>query len=65
LFLKRKKNSQNLCSNPIPQDELLNILEEFLREHHYEKVTGIPIAVIQQLAEIVLKETAFVDGDKF
>ncbi|CAF5228184.1 unnamed protein product, partial [Rotaria magnacalcarata] len=38
---------------------------EFLREHHYEKLQGIPIRVILQLAYLVLKETAFVDGNKF
>ncbi|CAF5120526.1 unnamed protein product, partial [Rotaria magnacalcarata] len=47
------------------QDESLEILEEFLREHHYEKVQDIPIRVILQLAHLVLKETAFVDGNKF
>ncbi|CAM4810530.1 unnamed protein product [Rotaria magnacalcarata] len=49
----------------LPYDESLEILEEFLREHHYEKVQGIPIRVILQLAHLVLKETAFVDGNKF
>ncbi|CAF4319983.1 unnamed protein product, partial [Rotaria magnacalcarata] len=49
----------------LPQDESLEILEEFLREHHYEKLQGIPIRVILQLAYLVLKETAFVDGNKF
>ncbi|CAF1161789.1 unnamed protein product [Rotaria magnacalcarata] len=49
----------------LPQDESLEILEEFLREHHYEKVQDIPIRVILQLAHLVLKETAFVDGNKF
>ncbi|CAM4838743.1 unnamed protein product, partial [Rotaria magnacalcarata] len=49
----------------LPQDESLEILEEFLREHHYEKVQGISIKVILQLADLVLKETAFVVGNKF
>ncbi|CAF3467602.1 unnamed protein product [Rotaria socialis] len=49
----------------LPQDESLKILKEFLLEHHYEKVQGIPIGVILQLADLVLKETAFVDGNKF
>ncbi|CAF1409608.1 unnamed protein product [Rotaria magnacalcarata] len=49
----------------LPQDESLEILEEFLREHHYEKVQGISIQVILQLAHLVLKETVFVDGNKF
>jgi hypothetical protein len=49
----------------LPQDESLKILEEFLLEYHYEKVQGISIKVILQLAHLVLKETAFVDGNKF
>ncbi|CAF4900077.1 unnamed protein product [Rotaria socialis] len=49
----------------LPQDESLKILKEFLLEHHYEKVQGIPIGIILQLADLVLKETAFVDGNKF
>jgi hypothetical protein len=49
----------------LPQDESLDILEEFLREHNYEQVQGISIEVIRQLAHLVLKETAFVDGNKF
>lgn len=49
----------------LPQDESLDILEEFLKEHHYEKVRGISIRVIRQLAKIVLQETVFVDGNKF
>ncbi|CAF2080634.1 unnamed protein product, partial [Rotaria magnacalcarata] len=49
----------------LPQDESLKILKEFLLEHHYEKVQGISIQVILQLAHLVLKETAFVDGNKF
>ncbi|CAM4973951.1 unnamed protein product [Rotaria socialis] len=49
----------------LPQDESLDILEEFLREHNYEQIQGISIGVIRQLAHLVLKETAFVDGNKF
>ncbi|CAF4557571.1 unnamed protein product, partial [Rotaria magnacalcarata] len=49
----------------LPQDESLQILEEFLRAHNYEKVQGIPIQVILQLAQLILKETAFVNGNKF
>ncbi|CAF4674735.1 unnamed protein product, partial [Rotaria socialis] len=47
---------------------LLRQLEQyvqFLLEYHYEKVQGISIKVILQLADLVLKETAFVDGNKF
>jgi hypothetical protein len=49
----------------IPQEESLNILAEFLREHAGEKVNNIPIDTIIQLARIVLEENAFVYGDKF
>ncbi|CAF4506826.1 unnamed protein product [Rotaria socialis] len=49
----------------LPQDESLKILKELLLEHHYEKVQGIPIGIILQLADLVLKEIAFVDGNKF
>ena len=49
----------------LPQDEALDVQEEFLREHHYENVKGISIATVRQLAEVVLKEAAFVDGNKF
>jgi hypothetical protein len=47
------------------QDESLKILEEFLQEQHLEKIEGIPIKVIRQLAEIVLKETAFFYENKY
>ena len=50
----------------LPQDESLDILEEFLNQHQLEKqLQGIPIKVIRQLAEIVLKETAFFYGNKY
>ena len=49
----------------LPQDESLNILEEFLRVHHYEKVQGISIKTLRRLAEMVLKETVFVDDHQF
>ncbi|CAF2098094.1 unnamed protein product [Rotaria magnacalcarata] len=49
----------------LSQDESLEILEEFLREHHYEKVQSIPIRIILQLAHLVLNDTAFADGNKF
>ena len=38
----------------LPQDESLEILKEFLREHNYEKLQGIPIQVILQLTHLVL-----------
>ena len=49
----------------LPQDESLKILKEFLEEHHLEKIDGISIKVILQLAEIVLKETAFFYENKY
>ena len=49
----------------LPQDESLDILEEFLRAHHYVHVQGITIKTLRRLAEVVLKETVFVDGNQF
>jgi len=50
----------------LPQDESLKILEEFFEQYHSEeKIDGIPIKVIRQLAEIVLKETAFYYNKKY
>ena len=49
----------------LPQDKSLDILEEFLHEHHLERIDGIPMKVIRQLAEIVLKETAFFYENKY
>jgi hypothetical protein len=44
----------------LPQEESLNILVEFLREHGYTKVKGISLETIRELASIVLKENVFV-----
>ncbi|CAF1456373.1 unnamed protein product [Adineta steineri] len=49
----------------LPQEEALNILVEFLHTHGYTKVKGIPLDSIRELASIVLKENAFVYGNKF
>jgi len=49
----------------LPQDEALEILAEFLREHQCEKVNGISIETIVDLARIVSKENVFVYGKKF
>ncbi|CAF3329914.1 unnamed protein product [Rotaria sp. Silwood2] len=49
----------------LPQEESLSILREFLIEHGCEKVNGISIDTIIQLARIVLTENAFVYGDKY
>ena len=44
----------------LPQEESLNILIEFLREHGHTKVKGIGLETIRELASIVLKENVFV-----
>jgi hypothetical protein len=44
----------------LPQEEALDILVEFLREHGYEKVKGIDLDTIRILASIVLQENVFV-----
>jgi len=44
----------------LPQEESLNILTQFLVEHGYNKVKGIPIDAIRKLARMVLNENAFV-----
>ena len=46
----------------LPQDQVLNILVEFLYAHGYRKVKGINLNTIRQLAAIVLKENVFVYG---
>ncbi|CAF4077322.1 unnamed protein product [Rotaria sordida] len=48
----------------LPQEEALNILVEFLRVHGYEKVIGIPLDTIRQLASFVLQENVFVYNKK-
>src|ERR1700730_14611788 len=49
----------------LPQEESLQILREFLIEHGCEKVNGISIDTIIQLARLVLTENAFVYDDKY
>ncbi|CAF1515433.1 unnamed protein product [Rotaria magnacalcarata] len=49
----------------LPQDESIRILGDFLRQYVGERVQGISIKTIQKLAEIVLKENAFVYDHKF
>ncbi|CAF2938099.1 unnamed protein product [Rotaria sp. Silwood2] len=46
------------------QEEVLNILVEFLHVHGYTKVKGIHLETIKLLASIVLKENVFVYGKK-
>lgn len=48
----------------LPQEESINVLCEFLIEHGYRKIDGIPLDAIRKLARIVLTENAFVYGDK-
>ncbi|CAF1241717.1 unnamed protein product [Rotaria sordida] len=43
----------------------LEILAEFLREHHCEKINGISIQTIIELARLVLQENVFVYKNKF
>src|SRR3984893_7227913 len=49
----------------LPQEESLNVLTEFLLEHGYHKVKGIPIDAIRKLARLVLTENVFVYEKKF
>ncbi|CAF4927880.1 unnamed protein product, partial [Rotaria socialis] len=49
----------------LPQDESIRILGDFLRHYVGERIQGISITTIQKLAEIVLKENAFVYDHKF
>ena len=48
----------------LPQEEALNILDEFLRVHHYTKVKGIDLNTIKELASIVLSENVFAYGKR-
>lgn len=49
----------------LPQKDSLDILEEFLRTHGCEKINGITIDTIVELARIVLQNNAFVSNNKF
>lgn len=49
----------------LPQEESLDILCEFLSQHGYSKVQGVPMEAIRKLASIVLTENAFVYDGKF
>ena len=44
----------------LPQEESLDILTEFLLQHGYNKVKGVPIDAIRKLARIVITENVFV-----
>ncbi|CAF1334191.1 unnamed protein product [Rotaria sp. Silwood1] len=49
----------------LPQEESLNVLAEFLRIHNCEKVNGLSIDTIIELARVVLQANAFVYNNKF
>jgi hypothetical protein len=49
----------------LPQEESLKILAEFLHENHCEKINGISIETIIELARLVLQENVFVYEKKF
>lgn len=49
----------------LPQEESLDVLIEFLLQHGYQKVKGIPIDAIRTLANIVIKENVFAYEKKF
>jgi hypothetical protein len=49
----------------LPQDESIEILGKFLRTYKGEYIKGISVTTIQKLAEIVLKQNAFVCNNKF
>jgi hypothetical protein len=49
----------------LPQEESLDILTEFLRQHGYHKVQGVPIDAIRKLARIVIKENVFIYEKKY
>jgi hypothetical protein len=49
----------------LPQEESLNVLTEFLLQHGYHKVKGVPIDAIRKLARIVVTENVFIYEKKF
>ena len=49
----------------LPQEDSLDILTEFLLEHGYRKVKGIPLDTIRKLARLVLTENVFSYEKKF
>ncbi len=49
----------------LPQDKSIEILGAFLRKYAGEHIKGVSVETIQKLAEIVLKENAFVCNNKF
>ncbi|CAF4171520.1 unnamed protein product, partial [Rotaria sordida] len=49
----------------LPQEESLVILAEFLRTHNCERINGLSIDTIIELARVVLQANAFVYNNKF
>jgi hypothetical protein len=47
------------------QEEPINVLTEFILEHGYHKVKGVPIDAIWKLARIVIAENVFIYEKKF
>ena len=44
----------------LPQEKSLHVLTEFLLQHSYHKVKGIPIDAIRKLACIIITENVFI-----
>jgi hypothetical protein len=49
----------------LPQEESLSVLTEFLLQHGYHKVKGVPIDAIRKLARLVITENVFIYEKKF
>ena len=49
----------------LPQEESLNVLTEFLIEHGYHKVKGVPLDAIRKLARILIEENVFIYEKRF
>ncbi len=66
------KTTTQLCTFDITdlytmlsQEESLGVLTEFLLQHGYHKMSGVPIDAIQQLPRIVISENVFIYKQKF
>ena len=49
----------------LPQDEALEILNDFLQHFGYAKVDMIDLTTIKELARMVLQENVFAYGKKY
>ena len=49
----------------LPQEESINILKKFIRHFNYDKVQGMSIEAIEQLARMVLTENVFIYEQKY